>query len=374
MTDLLLTILAVSSLCGWIYLLCLRGGFWRADQWLDAGLRVPGTPPEVVAIIPARNEAASIGKAVASLLNQSYRGLVSVVVVDDGSNDDTAKRAIEAGGTGGATGRVSVINGRPLSPGWTGKLWAVQQGVAWCARNRPNLRYLLITDADIVHESHNLSRLVAKAERDHRDLVSLMVHLNCETGWERLLIPAFIFFFQKLYPFSWVNNANSPVAAAAGGCMLVRASALNDAGGIEAIRHHLIDDCALAARIKRQGAIWLGLTRESRSLRRYESLGELWSMVARTAYTQLGYSVANLVATVLGMTTLYLVPPVAVVYGVLAGHPLALAAGGMAWATMAWMLGPTLSLYRLSAWRGALLPVMALLFTLMTIDSARSDW
>lgn len=375
MTGTAVTGLALLSLCAWVYLLVGRGGFWKGEQRLEA-LRIADPTaavdqPEVVAVIPARDEAATIERAVASLLRQDYEGRFTVVVVDDHSVDGTAEAARRAGGD---DGRVVVLAAMALPPGWTGKLWAVEQGVAWATRERPDLRYLLITDADIDHHPQSLGWLVATAEARQLDLVSLMVRLHCASAWERLLIPAFVFFFQKLYPFAWVNDAGRSAAAAAGGCMLVRASALAAGGGIASIRDRLIDDCALAERLKRNGAIWLGLTSGTRSLRAYRRLGEIWAMVARTAYTQLGHSIAALAATVVGMVVLYVVPPVAVAYGVVFSHIPTLAAGALAWATMAWMLRPTLALYGLPARRGVLLPVAAVLFTMMTVDSARRHW
>lgn len=365
---------ALLSLCGWVYLLVERGGFWKGEQRLET-LQIPDPavsvdPPEVVAIIPARDEAATIERAVSSLLRQDYAGRFTVVVVDDHSVDGTAEAARQTGDCG----RVIVLSAMALPPGWTGKLWAVEQGVAWATRERPDLRYLLITDADIDHHPQSLGRLVAVAGAHRLDLVSLMVRLHCGNAWERVLIPAFVFFFQKLYPFGWVNDRARRTAAAAGGCMLVRASALAAAGGIAPIRDRLIDDCALAERLKGNGAIWLGLTSGTRSVRAYRRLGEIWAMVARTAYTQLGHSFAALTGTVVGMIVLYVVPPMAVAYGLLVADVPALAAGAAAWATMTWMLRPTLTLYGLPAWRGMLLPVAAALFTMMTVDSARRHW
>jgi hopene-associated glycosyltransferase HpnB len=242
------------ALAAWAWLLVARGGFWRADQRLtDAGSEL-ATWPTVVAVIPARDEAASVGRAVESLLRQDYPGRFTVVLVDDNSRDGTADAARKAATNANATERLRVVAGAPLATGWTGKLWAVHQGLAEAARFAPNAAYVLLTDADVVHEPAGLRRLVAKAETERHALVSLMVKLRCEAGWEKLLIPAFVFFFQKLYPFPWVNDPNRPTAAAAGGCMLVRRDTLSDIGGVERIRNRLIDDCALARAIKVRGA------------------------------------------------------------------------------------------------------------------------
>jgi hopene-associated glycosyltransferase HpnB len=350
----------------WLGLIGFRGGFWRADQFL------PEDPPElaewpaVVAVIPARNEAATIGETVASLLAQDYRGGLDVIVVDDSSTDGTAQAA-------GRADRLTVIAGKPLEPGWTGKLWAVKQGLDAADRMHGGAPYVLLTDADIRHDPRNLRRLVAKAEGDGLDLVSLMVLLRCRGFWERLLIPAFVFFFQKLYPFSWVNDPRQPTAAAAGGCMLVRRHALRAIGGVETIRGRLIDDCALAAVIKKRGAIWLGLTDEVESRRSYETLGEVWTMVSRTAFEQLRHSLPALIGACLTMSVTYLVPPLAAM-GVLGGGA-GMALGVVAWAgLMPLAYRPTLRLYQLPAAWALALPLAALLYTLMTLTSAVRHW
>jgi hopene-associated glycosyltransferase HpnB len=327
--------------------------------------------PAVVAVIPARDEAATISTTVASLLAQDYPGELEVVVVDDGSRDGTADLALAAAA---GSGRVTVIGGEPPPAGWTGKLWAVHQGLMHAAERWPEAEYQLLTDADIEHGPDNLRRLVAKARTDECDLVSLMVLLHCGSFWEHLLIPAFVFFFQKLFPFPRVNDPLRPEAAAAGGCVLVLRRALDQAGGIAAIRGNLIDDCALAALIKRRGAVWLGLATETRSLRRYDRLSELWLMVARTAFTQLNHSAGALVATVLAMVVIYGVPPSATVYGIVEMNAAAAGLGALAWLMMAVAFRPTLQLYRLPAWWGMLLPAAGFLYILMTVDSARRQW
>lgn len=363
---------AFVSLLAWIILLVGRGGFWRADQRLEGGVGEKRREwPAVVAVIPARDEAETIGETVASLLSQDYPGLFSLIVVDDNSGDGTASVAIEA-----ANGdiRLRLLSGQPLPAGWTGKLWAVSQGVEAAAKELPDDGFLLLTDADIVHDRDSLRTLVAKALDDDRDLVSLMVRLRCESFWEKLLIPAFVFFFQKLFPFRWVNDPGKRTAAAAGGCMLVRRHALEAAGGIAAIRDRLIDDCALAAAIKARGRVWLGLTTATASLRRYDRLSGIGRMVARTAYEQLDNSPFWLLVALAGMTILYLVPPVAFAVGGLAGDARAAIVGLLTWIGMALAYWPTVRLYGLPAPWALVLPAAAFLYTLFTLDSARRTW
>ncbi len=360
-------ILTALSVAFWVWACFFRGGFWRADQRLDDTPTDLQHWPGIVCVIPARNEAETIGQTVASLLAQDYPGDVSVIVVDDGSDDGTAAAA-------GTSERLSVIRGQALEAGWTGKLWAMKQGLQEADRTHPNAPFVLLTDADIVHDPASLRRLAAKAEQDGLDLVSLMALLRCENFWERLLVPAFIFFFQKLYPFPWVNDPSRPAAAAAGGCVLVRRRALLDAGGVDAIRDRLIDDCALAANIKKRGPIWLGLTEKVRSLRRYDSLAEIWRMVARTAFEQLGNSPLLLIGAVLGMGVAYLVPPLASV-GIWGGGWMVMAVGLTTWLGLAGVAyAPTLRLYGLSFGWILALPLAALLFTLMTFSSAIRHW
>lgn len=363
--------LSGASLVAWLVLLLGRGFFWRCDQRLgDIPSRGSAWPP-VAVIIPARNERPTIGAAVRSALDQDYPGPYRVIVVDDHSEDGTA---IEAERAAGQSERFRLVTAAPLADGWTGKLWAQQNGLAEVARWDPATAYILFTDADIVHPPTLVRRLVAKAIGEGRALVSLMVTLSCATAVERLLVPAFIFFFQKLYPFRWVNDAARGAAAAAGGCLLVDRAHLEASGGIAAIRGHLIDDCALARRIKARAPIWLGLSATSCSLRRYEDLGTFWRMVARTAFTQLDHSWALLAVTVLAMTALYIVPPLAVAAGIVSGSlPLALL-GGAAMMLMLVAYIPTLRLYHLP-WAWALtLPAAAALYVLMTLDSARLSW
>lgn len=368
-----MTWLAALSLLIWLGLLGAHGRFWRADQRLPAAAAVPAPAPQVVAVVPARDEAAVIGRCAGALLRQDHPGL-RLIVVDDHSSDGTAEAARVAAASAGAADRLVVLPSAPLPAGWAGKMWAVHQGVAEAARLFPDAPYLWLTDADIEHGPGQLARLVAKAEAGRLDLVSLMVLLNCRSAAEKLLIPAFVFFFQKLYPFPKVNDPADRTAGAAGGCMLVRRAALERAGGIAAIRDALIDDCALGRRIKAQGPVWLGLTRDSLSIRPYPRLSDIWAMVARTAYTQLRHSPLLLLGTVLGMALIYLVPPLALVAGAAAAAPAPAALGGAAWLAMAGAYLPTLALYRMPAWRALTLPLAGLLYTLMTVDSARRHW
>ena len=360
------------ALAAWVWLLAARGGFWRADQRLPASTPELARWPEVVAVVPARNEAASVGASVASLLGQDYPGRFSVVLVDDGSDDGTAEIAKTA--AAGAASRLRVLQGEPLPAGWTGKLWAVHRGLAEAGKFAPDAAYVLLTDADIVHDPANLRRLVGKAEGERLGLVSLMVKLRCETGWEKILIPAFVFFFQKLYPFPWVNDAAKPTAAAAGGCMLVRKDTLAVAGGVERVRGRLIDDCALAREIKAKGPIWLGLAERTASLRPYARLDDVWRMVARSAFEQLNHSIPALIGTLAGIIVLYIVPPFAAGYGMAIGDaPLALT-GAAGWGLMAAAYGPTVRLYGLAPAYALTLPLAGALYALMTADSARRHW
>jgi hopene-associated glycosyltransferase HpnB len=359
------------ALAAWLYLLLFHHRFWRADQRLPAV--AVAAAESVVAVVPARDEADVVGRAVASLLGQQVRPALRVVLVDDGSSDGTAAMARAAAAAAGAADRLVLVAGAPRPPGWTGKLWAMQQGVAAALRLDPAPRYLLLTDADIGHGPGTLAGLLAKAA-EGRVLVSLMVRLHCAGLAERLLIPAFVFFFQKLYPFPGINDPQSRIAGAAGGCMLVEAAALERAGGPAAVRGALIDDCALGRLLKRQGPVWLGLTRDSVSLRPYAGLGPIWRMVARSAYTQLRCSPLLLAGAVLGMLVLYLAPPIGLLLGLLAGGGALPWLGLAGWLAMMLAYAPTLRLYRLWPLWGLALPLAALLYTAMTVDSARRHW
>jgi len=361
-----MTGIAIASLAAWLWLLFRRGDFWKASVVLDDIAEEPENRPRVwphvVAVIPARDEARTIGRTVASLLTQDFAGKLSVIVVDDASSDGTAEAAGADTVAAGDDKRLRVISGEPLPRGWTGKLWAVEQGL----RAAGDAPYVLLTDADIEHDPGSVRRLVCKAEAGGFDLVSLMVRLNCESFWERLLIPAFVFFFQMLYPFSWVNDRARPAAAAAGGCMLVRAQALDDAGGMAAISGRVIDDCALASLLKPRGPIWLGLTRSVVSLRQYEGLDDIWRMVTRTAYAQLGHSPVFLAVAVAGMLLVYGAPPVLFVFT----DGMAAKFSAAAWASMVVAYQPMLSFYKRPPWEGLTLPLAGLLYTMMTVSSA----
>ncbi|MFB2977462.1 glycosyltransferase [Microseira sp. BLCC-F43] len=369
------------SLGIWIGLLCFRGQFWRCDQRLENGQRespqLKGDEyPSVCAVIPARNEAEMLPMTLRSLLTQSYPGEFTIVLVDDHSSDGTAEFAQGMAEALLKRHRLQVIAAEALPSGWTGKLWAMAQGIEKAETLTPLPDYFLLTDADIEHDVNNLSRLVAKAQQEDLDLVSLMVLLRCQSFWEKLLIPAFVFFLQKLYPFRWVNNPKYSTAAAAGGCILIRREALTRIGGIETLRDALIDDCTLGQAVKStsKNGIWLGLSHRTRSKRAYDSLATIWDMVARTAFTQLNYSPWLLVGTLIAMTLVYIVPPVGGIWGGLTGNWLAAIAGFTTWLLMAIAYLPTIKLYRCSRWLAFALPAIAFLYTLMTIDSALRHW
>ncbi|SOY69052.1 Glycosyl transferase, family 2 [Cupriavidus taiwanensis] len=353
--------LSLLSLAIWGVLLFGRAGFWRVRRPPPGP--APAHWPEVVAIIPARDEAEVIGSAVAAVLGQRYPGPLALVVVDDHSADGTADIARAAAATTARPQALAVVGARELPPGWSGKVWAQSEGLAAADRIAPQARYVWLTDADIRHGPGVLAALVARAEAERRDLVSLMARLRCASAWERLIVPAFVFFFAKLYPFARVRDPRSRVAAAAGGCMLARRAALARIGGFAAIRGELIDDCSLAARIKPGGAISLDLADDSVSLRPYDGWRSLWDMIARSAYTQLRHSPLWLAGAVAGMVLTYLVPPV-------------LALGWrlwpawLAWAAMALAYLPMLREYRQPWWLAPLLPVTALFYLGATIDSA----
>jgi hopene-associated glycosyltransferase HpnB len=357
--------LVIGGVClaAWIYLLLGRGFFWLARERDDRDLPpAPARWPDVVAVVPARNEADVIERSIGSLLAQDYAGDFRVVLVDDASDDGTGSAAAALADAD----QLTVLTGRPLAKGWTGKLWAVSQGVE--AAGAPD--YLWITDADIAHAPATLRDLVARAEAGRLALVSLMARLQTGTWPEKLLIPAFVFFFDMLFPFAWVNDAKRRLAAAAGGCMLVRREALAAAGGVAAIRAEIIDDCALAARLKLQGPIWLGLTRTSVSLRPYRTLGEIGRMVSRSAYAQLRYSPWLLAGTVAGVLLVYAAAPALAVVG----DGLARWLGLAAWALMALSFQPMLRYYRLSPFWGLALPLIGALYTAFTLQSAIEVW
>jgi hopene-associated glycosyltransferase HpnB len=353
----------------WLYLIAARGGFWRAadrDDESPVGGIAPGGWPSVSAVIPARDEADCVGQTVASLLRQNYPGEFNVVLVDDQSRDATAQVARDAAAALGAGNRLTVLSGRALPAGWTGKLWAQQRGVEACENAARAPDYILFTDADIVYAPDALQVLAARANADGLVLTSLMAKLRCKSFAERMFVPAFIFFFQMLYPFAWANNPRTATAAAAGGCMLVRRAALRDAGGLDAIRAALIDDCALAKLLKRQGPISIALTDRVHSIRAYPVIGDIRRMVSRTAYAQLGYSPLALTGTVLGLALTYLAPVALVLFAT--GVPQFI--GLFVWLLMALAFRPVLKFYRLSTVWAPALPAIAVMYMAFTLDSA----
>ena len=355
----------------WAVLLFLWGGFWRADQRLPREVAAPAEWPGVVAVIPARNEAATIGEVVAAHRASDYPGGYPVIVVDDGSADGTGRLARAAG--------AEVVAAPALPAGWSGKLWALRAGVEHARRVAPGAEWLLLTDADIRHGAETLRRLVGQAEGRGLAMASLMARLDARGFWGGLLVPAFVFFFQMLYPFPWANRPERPVAAAAGGCVLVRRDALAATGGIAAIRRALIDDCALAARVKRgppPRPIWLGLAGdEVVSLRDNRRLTTIWTMVARTAFTQLRHSVVLLAGALAALALVFLAPPVLLLLaGSVAGDWWMAGAGALGWGAMLVAYAPTLALYGRPRWQGLGLPVAAALYGAMTASSAVRHW
>ena len=397
MTLLLVISLAVAALSvsAWLYLVLARGLFWRTDISLDtvtldrAGDRAW---PRVAAIIPARNEAETLPQTLPTVLNQDYPGELLVYLVDDQSDDATATigRSLspeylpQESGQDRALRKISVVEGSPLPSGWAGKVWAMEQGTQAARAQTPE--YYWFTDADIAHGPAVLASLVGRAETTGAALVSVTARLHCDGAWERLLVPAFVYFFAKLFPFRWVNDRHNPTAAAAGGCILLERQSLEASGGMASISNAIIDDCALARRIKHNAPgdrqIWLGLSQDVRSVRAYNGLPEVWRTVARTAYTQLGYSPLLLLGTIAGMGLVYGAPPAAAGAGLAAaaawpGTPLPLALMGLGlvgWCLMAGSYLPMLRWYQTSPVYAALLPVAGMLYTLMTADSARRHW
>ncbi len=354
------------ALAIWLYLLVGRGMFWLGRERDDRVSAAPRSWPAVTAVIPARDEAECVGETIASLLRQGYPGKFTIILVDDQSRDGTAHVAHAAAAALGAADRLTVLAGRALPAGWTGKLWAQQQGVEAAEAKPEPADYLLLTDADIVYVADGLKRLVARAQARGNVLTSLMAKLRCKSFAERAFIPAFIFFFQMLYPFAWANDPRRATAAAAGGCMLVRREALRAAGGMASIRNALIDDCALAKRLKAHGPIWIGLTDGVSSTRAYPAVEDIRRMVARTAYAQLGYSPLLLTGTVLGLALTYIAP---VLLAVFAGG-FAKILGLAAWLLMALAFQPTLRFYRASPLWGLVLPAIAAAYMAFTVDSA----
>ncbi|MEU8932350.1 glycosyltransferase [Streptomyces sp. NPDC048409] len=358
---------AAVSLAAWLWLLLCQGFFWRTDVRLPPQ-GDPGSWPDVCVVVPARDEAAVLPLSLPSLLAQDYPGRAEVFLVDDGSTDGTGELARELAARHGGLPLTVASPGEPPA-GWTGKLWAVRHGIALARARDPE--YLLLTDADIAHEPDSLRLLVAAARTGGFDLVSQMARLRVESLWERLVVPAFVYFFAQLYPFRRIGRKGSRTAAAAGGCVLLRADAAERARVPDAIRHAVIDDVALARAVKGSGGhIWLGLADRVDSVRPYPRLHDLWRMVSRSAYAQLRHNPLLLLGTVAGLALVYLVPPAAVLAGAAGGDPAAVLVGAAAWLVMTATYVPMLRYYRQPLWPAPLLPFTAFLYLLMTVDSA----
>ena len=360
----ILTGLALVTLAIWLGLSLGWHGFWRSDVTLRSDQPAPARWPSVSVLVPARNEAATIASMLASLIEQDYPGTLRIVVANDNSDDDTAAEARKEAAGNPA---VSIVDARPLPEGWAGKLWALNEAAG--AAGEPDFYWL--TDADIVHEPPVLTHLVAAATAGHLDLASELVRLRCETVWEKLLVPAYNYYFALLYPFRAVADPMSRIAGAAGGSVLVARSALEKIGGFGAIRGAVIDDCALARAVKQSGGrIALGLGQQSHSLRRYERLGEFWAMVKRSAYTQLGFSPLLLAVTLMGLVLTFAGPPLLTLASLAAGNLVAALAAGLAWCLMVWTYWPSVRHFRLAGIWALALPVASMLYGAMTVASA----
>lgn len=356
----------------WTILLVGRGGFWLMRA-RDDRAPLPPDPvvwPSVAAVIPARDESQTIAAVIASLARQDYDGAFSILLIDDSSSDGTAAIASAAASKVGWRERVTIIRAEPLATGWTGKVAALAQGVAHLERQSAMPTFLWLTDADIVYAPDTLRALVARAQNGGLVLTSLMAQLRCVSLAERWLVPAFVFFFAMLYPFDWINRPRARTAAAAGGCMLARSDALAAAGGMACIHDALIDDCALGAQLKRQGPIWLGLSRRATSLRGYGGIGEFGQMVARSAYAQLGYRPLWLAGTVVGMILIYLAPPLLALFGDGAARWIGLTT----YLAMILAFAPIAAIYQRPILAGAALPFVAAAYAAFTLYSAYQHW
>ena len=360
--------IAALPLLVWLSMLAFRGGFWRASRLTLSAQHLEPRRARVAVVIPARDEAANIADAIRSLLAQAEVD-VRIFLVDDGSTDGTAEIARRVAEDAKRSSELTIIPGASLPRGWTGKLWAMKQGID--AARQANPDFLLLTDADIAHAPGSIGRLVSLAERDRCDLVSLMVRLQCETFAEKLLISAFVFFFFMLYPPQWISDPRARTAGAAGGCMLVRPAALDSIGGIERIRSEVIDDCALAGAIKKAGGrLWLGLADASASIRPYSSFSAIGNMIARSAFSQLHHSTLELLGTVVGLALIFLLP-----VGLLfTREPLLIALGAISWLMMAICYFPMVRYYGLGGWRALTLPVAAVFYMGATLLSAVRFW
>ncbi|WP_327363518.1 MULTISPECIES: glycosyltransferase [unclassified Streptomyces] len=361
---------ACASLVVWIWLTFAQGMFWRTDVRLPPR-SAPARWPSVAIVVPARDEAGVLPCSLPSLLAQDYPGEAEVILVDDGSTDGTGALALRLAREQPGLPLTVVSAGEP-EPGWTGKLWALRHGIALArTAHATEPEYLLLTDADIAHEPDSLRELVAAATTAELDLVSLMARLRVVSLWERLVVPAFVYFFAQLYPFRRINRPTGRTAAAAGGCVLLRTEAAVRAGVPESIRQAVIDDVSLARAVRRSGGrIWLGLAERVDSVRPYPALADLWRMISRSAYAQLRHRPLLLAGTVAGLALVYLVPPVAFFAGLATGHVATAWAGALAWLLMAGTYLPMLRYHRQSAVLAPLLPLTALLYLLMTVDSA----
>ena len=358
---------AAVSLAAWLWLLLCQGFFWRTDVRLPSR-RDPRDWPSVGIVVPARDEAAVLPASLPSLLAQDYPGRAEIFLVDDGSSDGTGDLARELSRAHGGLPLTVDSPGEPPA-GWTGKLWAVRHGIALARARGPE--FLLLTDADIAHEPDSLRELVAAARTGGFDVVSQMARLRVESLWERLVVPAFVYFFAQLYPFRRIGRKGARTAAAAGGCVLLRAETAERARIPDAIRHAVIDDVALARTVKGGGGhIWLGLAEKVDSVRPYPRLHDLWRMVSRSAYAQLRHNPLLLLGTVVGLALVYLVPPAALVAGAADGDAATAVLGGLAWLVMTGTYVPMVRYYRQPLWLAPLLPFTAFLYLLMTVDSA----
>ena len=361
------------SLIIWLYLTFVHHGFWRRREFLPTSADTSSASlPTVISLTPARSEAELIAQSLGSILRQSYKGSFRSVLIDDSSRDNTSQIAQSSAEKSGYSERLHVIEAAELPSNWSGKLWALQTGIETIdgSLNEP-VDYYWLSDADISHDPDVLERLVAHAQREELGLVSLMVTLNCKSFWERIVIPAFVYYFQMLYPFASVNNPKHGLAGAAGGCILIRRDVLESIGGFHAIKDKLIDDCELGKAVKAKGyKIWLGHGTESRSLRGSSGLADLWKMVTRTAFVQLNYSYLTLFFAVFGMALIYGVPVFALVFGLFSSNWILTSLGAAAWGLMAVTYWPTLRAYKRNLFESFLMPVTAHLFMGMTLHAA----